>query len=255
MKILPLGIGGALSKTHYNTNFLVETSDGKKLLVDCGYTAFRSLLDLGLSFDDIDGVFVTHIHGDHVLGLERLAVETQIVAKRKIPMYVPEEIAGALWDNVLKGLIGGTWTDRETGKTREKGLEDFFDVHLVNEDAPFEALGLSAAGFSVPHLKGRPTFGYLLQEGTEGSVAMLVPDAHLEKEYMEVYGSLASVIFHDCFSVEPKLPSHTAFTELVRMPEELRNKVILIHGDDGELENIDDLQGMRVAKQHEWYDV
>ena len=255
MTIIPLGIGSALSKTAYNTNFLVESSSGKRLLVDCGYTAFRSLLDLRLTFSHIDGVLITHLHGDHVLGLERLAIETQIVSKKKIPLWIADDLADVLWDHVLSGLLGGTWRDPQTGKTREKTLSDYFLVHRLQPDEPFDACGISTSAFSVPHLHGRPAYGYLLQEGQEGKVAMLVPDANGTGEYLPSYGAIADVIFHDCFSRVARLPSHTAFTLLEALPEELREKLILVHGDDDELEAIEDLKGMRVARQHERFEV
>ncbi len=255
MTIIPLGVGSAQSKTSYNTNFLVLSSTGTRFLIDCGYTAFRSLLDLGLSFADIGGVVITHLHGDHVLGLERLAIETQIVAKKKIPLWVPEDLAGTLWDRILSGVLGGPYRDPRTGDKREKALSDFFEVHLIRPDEPFDALGISASAFSVTHLRGRSAYGYLLQEGRDGKVAMLVPDANAEGEYLPMYGAIADVIFHDCFSREPRLPSHTAFSRLAVLPEELRTKLVLVHGEDGELEAIEDLRGMRVAKQHQRFEV
>lgn len=272
MKVLWLGTGSALSKERYHTNALIETKSGKRVLLDCGYTAYRALLDIGLGMNDVDGCMVTHLHGDHVLGLERLAIETHIVQKQRIPLWVPEAIEKPLWNNVLQGLLGGTWNDFQSGTTREKQLDDVFEVHTVRPDEAFDAFGLTCIPFTVPHLKGRSTVGYLMQESDQSSkIVMIVPDASLasaidqsqedgSKTYMDVYGAVADVIFHDCFSKEPKLPSHTSLEELQRLPAEIQAKTFLIHDDDGALEDvacIDDISafsGMQRPKERTWLD-
>ena len=47
-------------------------SDGKKYLVDAGPNLGYVLEQLGLSVNDIDGIFQTHIHDDHICGYEFL---------------------------------------------------------------------------------------------------------------------------------------------------------------------------------------
>jgi glyoxylase-like metal-dependent hydrolase (beta-lactamase superfamily II) len=51
--------------------FLVQTPDNKNILFDTGYgrLLFNNLKSLGLSANDIDLVFITHMHGDHIGGL------------------------------------------------------------------------------------------------------------------------------------------------------------------------------------------
>jgi len=56
-------------------NALVVEHDGSTLLIDCGLS-FRAvkngLAGLGLSADDLDAVFITHEHSDHISGLASL---------------------------------------------------------------------------------------------------------------------------------------------------------------------------------------
>ena len=51
---------------------ILESEDGSKLLIDCGTDARHSLHELGLSYKDIEHVYISHLHADHAGGLEWL---------------------------------------------------------------------------------------------------------------------------------------------------------------------------------------
>jgi phosphoribosyl 1,2-cyclic phosphodiesterase len=65
-------------------------NDETAILIDCGfspaYIAWR-LEGLGLSIADLDGVMITHVHGDHV---NELAVRKLV--KEDVPIYCPSPI-------------------------------------------------------------------------------------------------------------------------------------------------------------------
>lgn len=68
-EITILGTGNAMATRCYNTCFVL--SDGKhRLLVDAGggNGIMRQLNAAGLSINDIDTLFITHAHTDHILG-------------------------------------------------------------------------------------------------------------------------------------------------------------------------------------------
>ena len=50
------------------TSSLLEL-DGARIVVDCGLGVTSRLVDAGVALPDIDAVFVTHLHSDHVLEL------------------------------------------------------------------------------------------------------------------------------------------------------------------------------------------
>ena len=56
-------------------NCTLVVSDKSKILIDCGISAKRavsSLAEFGIKPEELDGVFVTHEHSDHIKGLKRL---------------------------------------------------------------------------------------------------------------------------------------------------------------------------------------
>jgi phosphoribosyl 1,2-cyclic phosphate phosphodiesterase len=58
------------------TSILVE-SDGERMLVDCGPDLRRQLLSAGVN--RLDGVIVTHTHGDHCHGMDELRPVSQAI--------------------------------------------------------------------------------------------------------------------------------------------------------------------------------
>jgi glyoxylase-like metal-dependent hydrolase (beta-lactamase superfamily II) len=55
------------------TNTFLIRGGGKIILVDTGFgtTLFNSMKTLGISPDSVDAVLLTHLHGDHIGGLQR----------------------------------------------------------------------------------------------------------------------------------------------------------------------------------------
>ena len=58
-----------LRNTRLRTSILVESA-GEHMLVDCGPDLRQQLLAAGVS--QLDGVIVTHAHGDHCHGIDEL---------------------------------------------------------------------------------------------------------------------------------------------------------------------------------------
>jgi ribonuclease Z len=71
MRVTFLGTSGAIPTTQRNTSSIFCNRDGDYLLFDCGEGTQRQMMRHGTGFA-IDHLFVTHLHGDHVLGIPGL---------------------------------------------------------------------------------------------------------------------------------------------------------------------------------------
>ena len=94
MKLTVIGSGGAIiNKKRKEPSFLLETQS-KKLLFDCGCGSMTGLADLNFDINNLDHLFITHAHADH-LG-ELIFVFQSIIAQaayfpnqaRKKPLYL-----------------------------------------------------------------------------------------------------------------------------------------------------------------------
>jgi len=75
MRVTFVGVGEAFDEQLANTSLLVETSKSS-LLVDCGFTAPAGFWKIAKAPLELDGVYVTHFHGDHYFGLPALLVRS-----------------------------------------------------------------------------------------------------------------------------------------------------------------------------------
>jgi len=64
--------------------------DGQTILLDCGEPCSHTLKKMGVDFDAIDAVVITHTHSDHVGGFPML-LQSMWLEKRKrpLPVWIP----------------------------------------------------------------------------------------------------------------------------------------------------------------------
>ncbi|MEF8782384.1 MAG: ribonuclease Z [Haloarculaceae archaeon] len=86
MRVTFLGTSGAVPTTERNPSGLLVEREGERLLFDCGEGTQRQMMRYGTGFG-VEHVFLTHLHGDHVLGLPG-AVQTWDFNDREAPLAV-----------------------------------------------------------------------------------------------------------------------------------------------------------------------
>jgi len=86
MKIQFLGTGDAFcSGGRFQTSFLV-TSPQFNFLIDCGGTTLLALKSQKVAIDQLDGVLISHFHGDHFGGLPYLLLALKFQTNRSTPL-------------------------------------------------------------------------------------------------------------------------------------------------------------------------
>jgi ribonuclease BN (tRNA processing enzyme) len=88
IRVVFLGTGDAFSAGgRLQAAYLVESPECT-LLFDCGATILASLNKQTLSAEAIDGIFLSHIHGDHFAGLPFLFLHYLYVEPRTRPLTI-----------------------------------------------------------------------------------------------------------------------------------------------------------------------
>ncbi|MGA1849158.1 MAG: ribonuclease Z [Thermoplasmatota archaeon] len=102
MRLHFLGTGGSWPSKRRGTTSIGVASGSTVILVDCGEGTQRQLIFSPLSPMKIKGVLITHLHGDHFLGLPGL-VQTMSLNDRTEELHVwgPEGIAFS-WECALR---------------------------------------------------------------------------------------------------------------------------------------------------------
>lgn len=93
MKLTFLGTSHGIAEPNRYCSSTVLTVNGKHYVIDAGAPILDLFLRYGFKFEDIAGIFVTHSHEDHMLGLVPLT-STMGVFKEfshiSFPVYVPD---------------------------------------------------------------------------------------------------------------------------------------------------------------------
>lgn len=228
-----VGTGNAWSKPphNFNTNALIRSGQGTWLL-DCGLLCPLGLHSMGISPSRIDGVFITHLHGDHALGLEELFFQNYFAFGRRVELWLPEAFTGQkarsegseLWENCLRGSMETAGID---GHLLE--LSDYAVVHSMREGQVYEIFGVKCEIFSVLHVPCRPSFGVILNDRTA-----YTSDCQFSRERIEsLLNRGVETIFHEVtFSSPHAHPVHTFFEELSSLPDSFARHIILMHYED-----------------------
>ena len=99
-----IGCGGNVPLPNRNLSSLFLNYKGKKILIDCGEGTQVSMRMKNCGFKDIDLILITHLHGDHIIGLIGLLSTMGNSGKvNDLTIVGPQGITEAM--NAIKVLI------------------------------------------------------------------------------------------------------------------------------------------------------
>jgi ribonuclease Z len=107
--VLFLGVGAAVPmQGQSNSAFLVRT-DEALILVDCGPAILQQLSAVGVSPGEITHIFVTHRHGDHILGYPMFMLWWAIKTAHgpRWPTIIASDITFRSLDLLMRSVYGG----------------------------------------------------------------------------------------------------------------------------------------------------
>src|SRR5881409_855414 len=92
-----LGTAGSMPTARRAPAALLVRRGGDKLLFDCAEGTQRQLLRSSVGFVDLEEIFLTHFHADHVLGLPGM-MKTFALRGRDLPLtiYGPDGLVALL---------------------------------------------------------------------------------------------------------------------------------------------------------------
>ena len=237
LEITFLGTGSAFTdyRLNYHNNAVVWTREGP-VLIDCGPTAMQSMREIGMNLHSVRDILVTHLHGDHIGGLEQLAWERFYTGGDSgSPSYsqTPVRSTQRILDDLRTSLWAcmDEWTDEEGA--HYEGYDRLFDPRPCMQDEAFTIGGVCFRLEWTPHVTlgtvDKPCFGIKVWlEDDPEQTFYFTSDSQFRSEIGELHPTGA--IFHDCTFI-PVHPGsvHSHYDELLTLPPEVKSRVVLMH--------------------------
>lgn len=263
-------------KPRWQSNFLIEFDTvGKRgkspyrLLIDAGADVRHSLKNIGMTSADIDGVYISHPHNDHIGGIEYLGL-TMLFN----PYYSPSKKEW-LGDQFIvdKLFLEQEWWPRPPESSRpdlyvhrkvleplkravspgldtmqgvpDVDIETYFDIHLIGKQETGETLTNKfhdGEGFwkmkpifamhVISSSEEMASYGISLEHSSGYNVLMPTDTQHMMPPQLEAHYRRAHRIYMDCETSDFPSGVHPHLNDLIhRMSHDIQKKCLLYHYD------------------------
>ncbi len=215
-----VGSGDAIGTGARNQTCLHLRTEEAAFLIDCGPTSLTGMKQLGLPTHQLDGILLTHAHGDHFAGVPFILLE-QVELKRERPFWLMGTEA------VLE--IVKQWNRLAYGGLMDKLGFELRWLAIEHEPRSIPGTGIMVYPFAMHHQKERLCLGYQIHLPEEKIIAFTGDTAW--NDNLELLSRDTDLLICECSFYEPKSDiRHLAYTELFEKRERLRSRhLILTH--------------------------
>jgi ribonuclease Z len=186
----------------FGSAILVKVA-GKRLLFDCGRGVVIRLTQAGFSPKDINDVFLTHLHSDHIVGIPDLWLSGWFLGRdRPLPIWGPQGTR-----SMAKHLVQAFAFDigiRQTAPDplAAKGVE--IDAKEVAQGEIYNDGVTRVSAFLVDHGNVKPAFGYRVDSA--GRSVVISGDTKFCQNLVD-FASGTDCLIHAAWSADWKNPT------------------------------------------------
>ncbi|MER2007930.1 MAG: MBL fold metallo-hydrolase [Psychrobacillus sp.] len=247
-----LGTGSAFSKVYGNNSAVLTIANGpvvKRMMIDCGRTTPDDLHASQFDLGDIDAIFITHLHGDHVYGLEEMGFYGRYVLNRKPHLVLPtKEMKYKLWHEILKGTM------EEGDLDRPMSFDDYFTCEIVDEKEQYFLFNdCMISVYNTEHIENKESYGLII---SEYDYIVYTSDSLFNEDFIKsTIKDGAQAIFHDCQMVDYEGKVHASLSEIESLPNKYKRKIHIMHYGDDLTSYYDRIKGnyLNIASKCETY--
>jgi ribonuclease Z len=158
-KVTLLGTGNPRPvMSRFGPSILVEAGK-EKLIFDCGRGATQRLYQLKIPFTAITGLFLTHLHSDHTVGIPDLWLTGWVLGRdTPLPVWGPKGTK-AMMKHLQEAYAFDIHIRRDVD-TKLPGTGVMVIAKDIEQGVVYEKNGVKVTAFLVDHGEIKPAFGY-----------------------------------------------------------------------------------------------
>ena len=195
IKVTLLGTGSPMPvMTRFGPSTLVEAGE-QKFLFDAGRGALQRLRQIKVPWRDVHGVFLTHLHSDHVVGFSDLWLTGWVLGrggrKATIPVWGPRGT-----QKMMSYLEQAYAFDIRIRLSEKRQAPDGIMILAedISEGVAYEKDGVKITAFEVDHGPIKPAFGYRIDYA--GRSVVLSGDTRVSENLIR-YAQGVDVLVHE----------------------------------------------------------
>jgi ribonuclease BN (tRNA processing enzyme) len=213
-----VGCGDAFgSGGRFNTCFHL-VGNRINALIDCGASSLVALNKLAIKRNEIDVIYISHFHADHVGGVPFFILEGNYVLKRERPLIIagPPGLK-ARFPELMEAAFPGTKTmqlrfpltlrELEIGRRSEIGPIGVTPFHVMHDD------------------RAGPCLGFRFE--AEGKVIGFSGDTEWTDALINI-GREADLFICECYMREKPVKTHMVLTALEQHLRQIRPKRLIL---------------------------
>jgi len=219
LKIITLGSGNAFAhKNSFQSVHYIEINQ-KKVLFDCGPAILNAAQNAEVDLSNLEYLFISHLHGDHMSGIPFLILSYKYDLQRKKPLKIigPYGLSEQL-DFAIKGSYPGLLSKEENlFEVIELELNQKFIIYDEIQIKPFKA-------FHIPN-----AFCFSLEY--QNLKIVYSGDNELNPAQLKELDN-TTVLIHELTTMNSSNGGHTSWNLMKEFLDELESKtkyIILVH--------------------------
>ena len=217
IQVMFLGSGDAFSSGgRLHTSILVST-EMMKFLIDFGASGMVSLRRFGIDPNEIQMIFISHLHGDHFGGIPFFILDAQLISKRIAPLTIigPPGTKKRVLAAMEVMFPGSSTTTRK------------FQLNMMEFDlaASYEHMGLRVTPQVVLHPSGAPALALRIE--VNGKVITYTGDTEWVNTLIPAARE-ADLLISECYFYDKKVKFHMDYQTLQSHLHEIRPKRLVV---------------------------
>lgn len=209
---------------------------GRYYLFDVGRATLQRMYECAIPAAEVDNVFITHLHSDHICGMPDFWMTGWFVMHRSKPLKIHGPVGTERFVNGLKEMHHFDLTIRPQYETAApEGVE--LHPSEFEEGVVHDANGVRIIAFEVDHGPAKPAYGFRIE--CDGRVIVLSGDTTYNENLVR-HAKDCDLLIHAVAAASERqlaeneitrrlIRNHTSPEQLAQVCSEARPRMTLLH--------------------------